>query len=583
MQDNLTSSNGAEFSIQNLVDSGLSGRIRVPEFQRSFRWTSGDVLALFDSILKGYPVGSVLLWQKTAPAHRVTLGALTFNSAEHHNALWVVDGQQRITSLVNAVLKESYDVDERFRVLYSVKRKKFVRPADARGTLAIPLPDLFDIAKLLQWFQHNPEALDDATHIQTVTARLRDFKVPASVVEQADEGVLRDIFDRMNTAGRRLRSAEIFDAIHRADGDTQAGDLSIPAIADRIAATTTFGRIEDAAVYQAILVRRHPDITRDPHGEFDSERKLETPFSREGRDEGYRRAEEALQLAVHFLSGVAGVPHISFLPYRFLILILVRFFALYPKPRPRNKELLAYWFWRAATRAPELSFNGSTANVRALAGNIVAGDEERSIKNLLSSVRMTGVPYRKAAITRDIRRFSTNRASGKIILCALWASGPKSIKTGKPIGAEEIAEILDQSETPADVAIELIPRRKLPPEYRRSAGNRAISAYPSSMNDVLASLNSLDDASTVAESNLLTPHLLAALADADGVEFVLQREDLVETALTRFVETMTGERFEDTPALDALDLDDIDDDDTQEIESEPDPDEDWDSPFDREA
>ena len=36
--------------------------MRVPHFQRSFRWDARDVGLLFDSILRGYPVGSVLLW-----------------------------------------------------------------------------------------------------------------------------------------------------------------------------------------------------------------------------------------------------------------------------------------------------------------------------------------------------------------------------------------------------------------------------------------------------------------------------------------------------------------------------------------
>ncbi len=41
------------------------GSIRIPNFQRDFVWRPSDMLALFDSILKGYPIGSLLLWETT--------------------------------------------------------------------------------------------------------------------------------------------------------------------------------------------------------------------------------------------------------------------------------------------------------------------------------------------------------------------------------------------------------------------------------------------------------------------------------------------------------------------------------------
>lgn len=38
------------------------GDIKLPKFQRPFVWEKKDILRLLDSIYKGYPVGSVLLW-----------------------------------------------------------------------------------------------------------------------------------------------------------------------------------------------------------------------------------------------------------------------------------------------------------------------------------------------------------------------------------------------------------------------------------------------------------------------------------------------------------------------------------------
>ncbi|MCP1501408.1 hypothetical protein J2Y89_000152 [Curtobacterium herbarum] len=546
------------------------GRIRVPEFQRAFRWDSGDVLALFDSILKGYPVGSVLLWRKEAPERRVTLGGLIIDAPARADALWVVDGQQRITSLVNAVSPDVVERDSRFRVLYLVEDKKLVRPNDARGQLAIPLPDLFDIPRLLTWLQKHPEAFDYAPDLQDVTARLRKFALPGSVVEQADEKVLRDIFDRMNTAGKRLRSAEIFDAIHRAVGEHANESLSVGAIADRLAASTTFGRIDTAAVYQAILVRRHPDITRDPHGEFDQERRTVSDFPGEDREEGYRGAEEALERTIQFLTEQAGVPHATFLAYRFLLLIPVRFFALFPSPDPRNVELLSRWFWRAAARAQELNLSGSTATVRSLAGNIKPGEESQSVQRLLDVVES-----QERLPLPNLRLFRANQAASRITLCALWSAKPRDLATKNVIGPERLALALEGRETPTDVALEIVRRDSLPPKLRLSAANRYIG-LPDDEQSLRALAKdwkgadvALDE--TVIDSLLVTPADLDGVFYGNVVQLVESREARLESVVHAFLESKTGIGLERTRPLTDFDFDDDDEDDEGEGSDPDDP------------
>jgi len=555
LSDNVTNSKGEEFGISELATLSKSGKIRIPEFQRSFRWESSDVLALFDSILRGYPIGSVLMWKKPAPAKRVVLGALTIDAPPQSDALWVVDGQQRITSLVNAVSADSGLSDSRFKIVYALESKRFMRASDARNTLAVPLPQLFDIARLIDWLTDNPEARHYASDAQAVTGRLRDFKLPSSVVEQADESVLRDIFDRMNTAGKKLRSAEIFDAIHRANGETSSDDLSIGAIADRLEQSTTFGRIEDAAVYQAVLVRRHPDITRDPHGEFDSERRSVSDFPGEDLSEGYRGAELALERAVDFLVNHAGVPHATFLAYRFLLLVVARFFALYEKPHPRNIELLSRWFWTAASRASELNLNGSTATVRSLAGLIRKNDEDGSIQRLLDLVASP-----KPLPLPETNLFRANRASSRIVLCALWALRPRNFDTGNPIEPGELASVLTDRDTPTDVALEVLRRERLSDSIRSSAGNRVIVVT----NDDTKILDFLlsrqrppqHDHPAILASHLITNGDLHALKNKAFKIFVTDREKRVLEQVSSFLAARTRADLESTPPLASFDLDD---------------------------
>ncbi|WP_162240388.1 DUF262 domain-containing protein [Nocardia arizonensis] len=80
------------FEVEEIVASVRAGQVRIPEFQRPFRWGLEDGRRLFDSIVRGYPVGSLLLWVRPASAAHITVGALKIDATEMDNALWVVDG-----------------------------------------------------------------------------------------------------------------------------------------------------------------------------------------------------------------------------------------------------------------------------------------------------------------------------------------------------------------------------------------------------------------------------------------------------------------------------------------------------------
>ncbi len=543
MSEQPTTSRNESYKIQDLTVLVKSGKIRVPEFQRSFRWAASDVLALFDSILRGYPFGSLLLWRRTAPGARLQIGAIKVKAPIVHDALWVVDGQQRITSLVNAVDPDASASDERFRIYYSLEQQCFISPRDLKNLLAIPLPDLFDLSRAFAWLQKNPDAADYATEIQRVTGLLRDVEISSSVIAQADEHVLREVFDRINSAGKRLRGSEIFDAIHSAAGES--GQLvSISAIADRLDQATDFGRLDEEIVYQAILVRRHPDITRDAHNEFSAERLNTVPFAAETQADAYEQTEIALEKVIRFLQRQAGIPHITFVSFRFHILVLTRFFALFQDPAPRNLELLSRWFWRSTAAASVLGYTGSTENIRTLATLVAPKSESGSVRSLLAATD----PSQPVPVPQ-LDSFRTNRSSGKVVLAALWAKGPINPLTGVTLGHSDLASYLVGETSPAAVALELFPRRPLK-ERASSAANRVIAVVDrDSFTGPLPKNFNL-------ESLLLNKELLAILRNGDHNRFLTRRTELLERYLREFLDDRTGAGFEITPPLAELDFDD---------------------------
>ena len=48
--------------LHNIIDSATEGNWVLPDFQRTFKWKTEDVRDLLESIMKGYYIGSILLW-----------------------------------------------------------------------------------------------------------------------------------------------------------------------------------------------------------------------------------------------------------------------------------------------------------------------------------------------------------------------------------------------------------------------------------------------------------------------------------------------------------------------------------------
>lgn len=544
MGDSQASSTNRDYTIAELSALVTSGRLRLPQFQRSFRWDAQDVLNLFDSILRGYPFGSLLLWQREAVEENVKVGALEVQAGARQDALWVVDGQQRITSLVNAVDPRGM-ADPRFALGYSLRAKKVVLLNRNEGSSVIPLPDLFDFARALEWLRNNPDVSNAAENIQEVTARLNRLSIPAIIMEEANEGTLREIFDRINSRGKRLNPAEIFDAIH---GGPDRG-LTTSGIAMHVNEQTRFGRLDDKVVVQALLVRRHPDITRDLHNEFSPSRRNVSAFPEENKEEAYKETERALVSAIRFLQQIAGVPHMTFLPFRFQLLVLTRFFALFPEPHDRNLELISRWFWRTSVGAETLGISGSQRDLRYMAKLIVPGKESSSVQRLIKAAELTIKPESDFTNLLDLTTFRTDRANSKVVLAALWNKHPVDVRTNSAMTPDELAGQLENDSTPQAATIKLAPDSV---ENAGSAANRLISFVD--RQEFIARVSTETDLASL----LLDKKMLSALQENRHGDFLGMRSGVLRRYLNDFLDARTAYGQEDRRPLEDFIFDDGD-------------------------
>ena len=93
--------------IRSLVDKVDSGTLLVPEMQRRYVWRSTQVRDLFDSLYRGYPVGSILVWNRPDGdvEGRVLDVGESAGKVKSGETQLLLDGQQRLTSLTS-ILKD---------------------------------------------------------------------------------------------------------------------------------------------------------------------------------------------------------------------------------------------------------------------------------------------------------------------------------------------------------------------------------------------------------------------------------------------------------------------------------------------
>jgi uncharacterized protein with ParB-like and HNH nuclease domain len=88
-----------------LISDIEKGLIKIPQFQRDFVWTKEKSAKLLDSIIKGFPVGTIIIWKtkETLRSVRDIGGAKLPTTPEGDATEYILDGQQRLTSLFASI------------------------------------------------------------------------------------------------------------------------------------------------------------------------------------------------------------------------------------------------------------------------------------------------------------------------------------------------------------------------------------------------------------------------------------------------------------------------------------------------
>ncbi|HOD39068.1 MAG TPA: DUF262 domain-containing protein, partial [Candidatus Wallbacteria bacterium] len=204
----------APHPIETLLTWVKSGEIAIPEIQRPFVWDATKVRNLLDSLYLGYPVGYLITWRN--PTVKLKDG----KSASGKKIL--IDGQQRVTSLMAAILGQEVltkDYDKvRVKIAFNPQKELFEvsNPWIAKDPSWIPdIAEIFSpSAKLLKITKDYVAAnngVDENDLFATIEKLRKIINNHVGIIELADDldiETVTEIFIRVNSAGSPLSQAD---------------------------------------------------------------------------------------------------------------------------------------------------------------------------------------------------------------------------------------------------------------------------------------------------------------------------------------------------------------------------------------
>ncbi|MHA6263694.1 GmrSD restriction endonuclease domain-containing protein [Arenibacterium sp. CAU 1754] len=411
----------------DLISDVKKGIIKVPKFQRDFVWDLKATAKLLDSILKGYPIGTFILWETDQRINDIkNIGGFDLpETPVGRNVQYVLDGQQRITSLFAAYLgaqirkptekkvTDYKDIVVNLEENLEEKEKDIVTVKD-EAEVFIPLHDVLNfnhkMGKKLEnegFEEWQIDKIDEYSNafstyaFSTVTLRQND-------IESAIE-----VFTRINTGGKVLTLFEIMSA----KTYDEAADFDMQARWEKFQKRLNDSKYEN--ISPSVLLQILSLVISES-----KECKRKTILGLDKADIIARWDDviSAIEKTIDHFRTVLRIPVSQILPYDTLIVPFAYFFLKTGKsPSGQQRKYLEELFWRSS-----LSLRYSSATESKLAADIKKVD-------LIIAGQRPAYPEFKLFINsaQDLREtdFSTGNAICKSILCILAYHEPKDFDT----------------------------------------------------------------------------------------------------------------------------------------------------------
>lgn len=406
--------------IDDLAKRILTGDIFLPKFQREFVWEKRQVLELLDSVARNYPIGSVLLWQSKQELRsesRIADLEIAHPKPEYP-ANYLLDGQQRLSSICGALYWKGGDADSPWNVAYNVRTRTF-HHLESTDEPALHLIRLNKIANPSAFFLQVAalEANEEsklAANARELFDRFKDYKVATVTLGDMLLSDVAPIFERINSTGTRLTIVDLMRAATWSpDFDLVDG---IDAIRDALEAKS-FEGLDRKAILRNVSAATGGGFTAES---IDDLRKSSTQELKEA----VAATEQGLRQAVDFLSTHIRIPSASVVPYTNQIVVLAEILRRVPTPSATQWQAIETWFWRTGISGYFSGWNSG----------MMASDLEAVAAFATGAQNYLDIPTQApGAHIWAARQFRLNNAHSKILALILAYERPHDFLTGLAI------------------------------------------------------------------------------------------------------------------------------------------------------
>lgn len=399
--------------LASLLSDVERGNIKIPVFQRQYIWSDEQIISLLDSIYRGYPVGSLLMWStKEELKHERNVGGFKLpETPEDYPVNYILDGQQRLTTLYGVFNSDQKTSDvelaERFNICYLPDEDIFAHNSATENKDRIHLNRILDTTKLLTELPKFNDA--QRAKIAKLTEAFKDYEFPIVTIRERSNKEVCSIFQRINSSGTPLSSMELLTAWTWSD----KFDLrrEIESLLDKLA-DKGYEKID-----QPLLMRMLASITIGSIDENDL-----VDVDPDALVDGMGELRSAIFSAVDFLEGQLKVKNVIFVPFPIMVIPIVYFYSKIKKPTANQLSQLRKWFWQCAL----------TQRYKAGTNRLVLEDLSRmeSVSNGNAPFDNSGIEVKESVFKSSWR---INSTSAKAALCLMAQLRPRSFLTGSEV------------------------------------------------------------------------------------------------------------------------------------------------------
>lgn len=327
------------WNLKDVFDELENGNLKIPKFQRGYVWERSKIVKLLNSIYTQYPIGSFFIWDASLEyshfCREITELALP-QEPEANKLSFILDGQQRITSLYVALKGKQLNGTNFASICFNLEKNEFQIPRLKNEKHNIPAWKLFDTQAYGDVFAEYMSI--DRTKAEIWRTCQEIFSnYPISLIKSSgmDLEQVVTIFERINQGGKRL---SLFDLVHASAWAPNFDLREKIKVFNNETNVKLFGGLENEVFIQSLALNAFNDCRNRNQLNLSAEKCIEL----------WERTTESLRLTIDFIKAF-GVRFIDFIPYNSFLPIIQYYF--YKSGRNNiaheHKSHIENWFWTA--------------------------------------------------------------------------------------------------------------------------------------------------------------------------------------------------------------------------------------------